>query len=68
MGRGLTTCGRNLLVAAIMLLIRGGCGSFYHTPALSQYMGAFALLMILGSFASFFGQSLAGFKDVARRT
>ena len=70
MGRGLTVLAvANLLVAAIMLLIRGWVADrFYHTPALSQYMGAFALLMILGSFASFFGQSLAGFKDVARRT
>jgi len=59
----------NLLVAAIMLSIRGWVADrFYHTPALSKYMGAFAVLMVLGSFTSFFGQSLAGFKDVARRT
>jgi len=59
----------NLMVAAIMLLIRGWVADrFYHTPALSKYMGAFALLMVLGSFTSFFGQALAGFKDVARRT
>lgn len=59
----------NLMVAAIMLWIRGWVADrFYHTPALSKYMGAFALLMVLGSFSLFFGQCLAGFKDVARRT
>ncbi len=59
----------NLMVAAIMLWIRGWVADrFYHTPALSNYMGAFALLMVLGSFTLFFGQCLAGFKDVARRT
>jgi O-antigen/teichoic acid export membrane protein len=59
----------NLMVAAIMLSIRGWVADrFYHTPALSKYMGAFAVLMVMGSFTLFFGQSLAGFKDVARRT
>jgi len=59
----------NLMVAALMLLIKGWVANrFYHTPALSKYMGAFAVLMVLGSFTSFFGQALAGFKDVARRT
>ena len=59
----------NLIVAAVMLLMRGWVADrFYHTPALSKYMGAFAGLMVLGSFTSFFGQALAGFKDVARRT
>lgn len=59
----------NLIVAAIMLLMGGWVADrFYHTPALAKYMGAFAGLMVLGSFTSFFGQSLAGFKDVARRT
>jgi O-antigen/teichoic acid export membrane protein len=59
----------NLIVAAIMLMTGGWVANrFYHTPALSKYMGAFALLMVLGSFTTFFGQSLAGFKDVARRT
>ena len=59
----------NLIVAAIMLLIRGWVADrFYHTPALSKYMWAFAALMVLGNFTLFFGQALAGFKDVARRT
>jgi O-antigen/teichoic acid export membrane protein len=59
----------NLIVAGIMLLIsRWVADRFYHTPALSKYMAAFAGLMVLGSFTSFFGQTLAGFKDVAHRT
>ena len=59
----------NLIVAAIMFWIRGWVADrFYHTPALSKYMTAFAALMVLGSFTLFFGQCLAGFKDVARRT
>src|SRR5260370_2259851 len=59
----------NLIVATVMFLIRGRVADrFYHSPVLSKYMGAFAGLMVLGSFKLFFGQALAGFKDVARRT
>ena len=59
----------NLIVAAVMFLMREWVADrFYHTPVLSKYMWAFAALMVMGSFTSFFGQSLAGFKDVARRT
>ena len=61
--------GVNFIIAAVMLSIKGWVANrFYHTPALSTYMWAFALLMVLGSFTGFFGQALAGFKDVARRT
>ena len=41
---------------------------FYHTPALGAYMGLFALVMLFAAFNAFFGQVLAGYKDVARRT
>jgi O-antigen/teichoic acid export membrane protein len=59
----------NTIVAAVMLLMRRWVADrFYHTPSLSKYMVFFAALMVLGSFTSFFGQALAGFKDVARRT
>jgi O-antigen/teichoic acid export membrane protein len=40
----------------------------YHAPELGRYMGLFALLMVFGTFNVFFGQVLAGFKDVAKRT
>jgi O-antigen/teichoic acid export membrane protein len=41
---------------------------FYHTPALSPYLGLFALIMLFGALNTFLGQVLAGYKDVARRT
>jgi len=41
---------------------------FYHTLELRQYLGLFALIMILGAMTTFFGQILQGYKDVSRRT
>jgi len=41
---------------------------FYHTPALKAYLGWFALIVIFGALNAFLGQTLAGYKDVARRT
>ena len=41
---------------------------FYHTPELGQYLGLFALIMVLGAMTTFFGQILQGYKDVSRRT
>ncbi len=41
---------------------------FYHTLELRQYLGLFALIMVLGAMTTFFGQILQGYKDVARRT
>ncbi|HLV85633.1 MAG TPA: flippase [Candidatus Sulfotelmatobacter sp.] len=40
----------------------------YHTPALRQYLGLFALMMFLGALTAFFGQLLTGYKQVALRT
>ena len=40
----------------------------YHTPVLARYMHFFAVIMVLGALTTFLGQSLAGYKDVARRT
>lgn len=40
----------------------------YHTPALSRYLGLFALIMVFGAMTGFLGQVLTGYKDVARRT
>ena len=59
----------NLLLGGGMLLAgRWIAVHFYHTPALSQYLGLFALIMFLGALTTFLGQVLAGYKDVARRT
>ena len=41
---------------------------FYRTPSLSRYLPLFGALMLLGCLTTFFGQVLAGFKDVTRRT
>jgi hypothetical protein len=40
----------------------------YHPPALSRYLGLFALIMIFEALTGFLGQILTGYKDVARRT
>lgn len=57
-----------LLGAGVLLAGRWIAVHFYHTPALSQYLGLFALIMFFGALTTFLGQVLAGYKDVARRT
>ncbi len=65
----LALLGANLLFGAVVFLVGPWIAvRFYHTPALIPYLGLFVFLMVLGSFNSFLGQILAGFKDVARRT
>ncbi len=58
------------LVLSIGLAFRGSwiAQKFYHAPNLGQYMPLLAALVFLGSLNVFYGQILAGFKDVARRT
>jgi O-antigen/teichoic acid export membrane protein len=58
------------LVLSVGLAFRGSwiAQKFYHAPNLGQYMPLFAALVFLGSLNVFYGQILAGFKDVARRT
>jgi O-antigen/teichoic acid export membrane protein len=69
--------GRGILLLLISNILLGGgvllvgpwiALHFYHTQALQNYLGWFALIMILGALTTFFGQVLAGYKDVARRT
>jgi O-antigen/teichoic acid export membrane protein len=57
-----------LLGGAILLTGPWVAVHFYHTPALSRYLGLFALIMIFGALTGFLGQVLTGYKDVARRT
>jgi O-antigen/teichoic acid export membrane protein len=57
-----------LLGGAVLLAGPWVAVHFYHTPALSRYLGLFALIMILGAMTGFLGQVLSGYKDVARRT
>ena len=59
----------NLLLGGAVLLVGPWVAAhFYHTPALSRYLGLFALIMIFGALTGFLGQVLTGYKDVARRT
>jgi len=59
----------NLIAGGALLLIGPWISiRFYHAPALKMYLWLFALIMLLGSLNTFFGQVLAGYKDVARRT
>jgi O-antigen/teichoic acid export membrane protein len=69
--------GRSTLLLLISNILLGGgillagpwiALHFYHTPALKNYLGWFALIMVLGALTTFLGQVLAGYKDVARRT
>ncbi len=57
-----------LLGGAVLLVGPWVAIHVYHTPALSRYLGLFALIMIFGALTGFLGQVLTGYKDVARRT
>lgn len=43
-------------------------GNVYHSPALSPYLWLFAIILFTTACTTFFGQALAGYKDVTRRT
>jgi O-antigen/teichoic acid export membrane protein len=59
----------NLLLGAVLMVAgRWVAVHFYHTPALSRYLGLFALIMIFGAMNLFFGQILVGYRNVAKRT
>jgi len=59
----------NLLLGALLVLVGPKIAArLYHTPSLSGYLPLFAVIMLLGCLTTFFGQVLAGFKDVAKRT
>ncbi len=63
----LTGC--NIVFAGTVLLAGPWLAvHFYHAPALSSYLWAFALIMFLGVLTTFLGQVMAGYRDVARRT
>ncbi len=59
----------NSFIGGVVLLVGPWIAvRFYHTPALKAYLGLFALIMIFGALNAFLGQTLAGYKDVGRRT
>lgn len=61
--------GLNIPLAVVFVWLGSSLAvSFYRVPALSAYMGLFALIMIFGVLNAYYGQVLVGFKDVIRRT
>lgn len=59
----------NVVLGGIVLLAGPWVADhFYHAPVLRNYLGLFALIMILGALTTFFGQVLQGYKDVSKRT
>src|SRR5580658_4139871 len=61
--------GVNGLLAGCVVSMRHWVSiDLYHTPALAGYLNLFALILFLGALTTFFGQLLAGYKEVAKRT
>ena len=59
----------NVAMGGVVLLVGPWVAvHVYHTPALSHYLGLFALIMFCGAITTFLGQVLTGYRDVARRT
>jgi O-antigen/teichoic acid export membrane protein len=58
------------LTLSVGLVFAGGwiARNLYHAPDLAPYIPLFAVLAFLGALNGFYGQVLAGFKDVAKRT
>lgn len=65
---GLLSVG-NLLLGTVLIAIGPWIAvHLYHAPALSAYFSFFALIMLFGVLSTFFGQAMAGYQDVAKRT
>lgn len=65
----LTLAVANAMLALIMIVAGPWVArSLYHSPELVHYLPLFAGLLVLSGFATFVGQVLAGYKDVALRT
>ncbi|HZQ25967.1 MAG TPA: flippase [Terriglobales bacterium] len=68
MGSGLLLA-VNVLLSFVLLWLGPYIGlHLYHVPSLSRYLPLFAAIMVLGCLTTFFGQALAGYKDVRRRS
>jgi O-antigen/teichoic acid export membrane protein len=64
-----TLLASNLVFAAILLQIGPWVATrYYHTPQLAHYLPLFTLIMVTGTLTAFFGNVLAGYKEVGRRT
>ena len=59
----------NVVLAGTMVLAGPWLArNVYHSPDLAGYFHLFAVVLVLTGFTTFFGQVLAGYKDVALRT
>lgn len=59
----------NVVLAGTMVLTGPWLArNVYHSPDLAGYFHLFAAVLVLTGFTTFFGQVLAGYKDVALRT
>jgi O-antigen/teichoic acid export membrane protein len=59
----------NLLAGTGLILVRHWIATkLYHTPELARFMHFFIIIMFVGAFTAFFGQTLAAYRDVTRRT
>lgn len=65
---GLLAVANVALAGALILVGPWLARTLYHSPELVHYLPLFAGLLVLGGFAAFMGQVLAGYKDVALRT
>jgi len=61
--------GTNILLAGLMITVGPWLArKLYQSPELVPYLRLFAIIVVTGAFGGFFGQVLAGYKDVALRT
>jgi O-antigen/teichoic acid export membrane protein len=65
---GLLLIANVVLVGLMLALTPWLARHVYQTPDLTPYVPYFAAILVFGAFSTFFGLTLAGFKDVARRT
>lgn len=58
------------LIFSVVLLEAGPwfATRYYHAPELARYLPLFAPIMITGALNHFFGNALAGYREVGRRT
>lgn len=58
------------LICAVILVKAGTwvATRFYHSPQLVRYLPIFAPIMILSALTTFYGNVLAGYREVGRRT
>ena len=67
-GLGLLSAGNLLLGVVVIVSGPWIAWHLYHAPGLSGYFVPFALIMLLGVLNTFLEQTMAGYREIARRT